>query len=674
MKFKIKTNLWSGIIMGLFSIAMLIAMPGQVRLPMFDSGAPSPRIIPGTCLAGTLVCSAALIIQSLVFKKEKIFEFDWKKEKPCIVFILLLCAYVALTINIGFIPAVVIIFPIILFYCGERKPFIYLFTVAAGVGIFFLFKYVFHVSLPGIPGLGAEFMGDLQQIVLALQNVFTLGNLAIIFGGLILGMIVGCIPGLSVTLGIILLLPLTYSFSSPDTAIISLLAVYVGGMYGGSISAITLNTPGTNSAIATTFDGYPLAKKGKVKKALDTSLFASTFGGLFSALLLLVCASFITKLVSKFASVEYFSMAILGISLIAGVSGDSLPKGIMSGLLGILMAAIGADAVTGVMRFTFGIDSLRYGIDMLPAMIALIALTQVVQKLRDFVLAAGKLDDVTKIDTEGLTLREAKSIIPACTRSSAIASILGAMPGVGGGVAQFMCYNECRRASKRPQDFGKGSLEGIAAAEASNNAVVGSAMIPLLTLGIPGDGVTALLLGAFILHGIQPGPNMFTKQGVIAYSIILGCLIANIFLYPIGLALTRAVAKIIQVRYTYLAPIIIIFCFAGAFAATGNTKELVLTAAILVFSYLLTLLDISSTPLMLGMILADIMEMNFVTSMMSYDKDYLIFFKRPISCCILILTVVLVISMIRINKKVEALNQEQMEAMKKGQEESRAEA
>ena len=182
------------------------------------------------------------------------------------------------------------------------------------------------------------------------------------------------------------------------------------------------------------------------------------------------------------------------------------------------------------------------------------------------------------------------------------------------------------------------------------------------------DGVTALLLGAFILHGIQPGPNMFTKQGVIAYSIILGCLVANIFLYPIGLFLTRAVAKIVQVRYTYLAPVIIIFCFAGAFAATGNTKELVLTAAILIFSYLLVLLDISSTPLMLGMILADIMEMNFVTSMMSYDRDYLIFFKRPISCVILILTVVLVISMIRINKKVEALNQAQMEEIKKEQE------
>ena len=505
-------------------------------------------------------------------------------------------------------------------------------------------------------------MSDFQYILPALAQVFTVTNLALIFGGLILGMIVGCIPGLSVTLGIILLLPLTYTFSSPDSAIIALLAVYVGGMYGGSISAITLNTPGTNSAIATTFDGYPLAKKGKVKKALDTSLFASTFGGLFSAILLLLCASFITHLVSKFASVEYFSMAILGISLIAGVSGDSLAKGILSGLLGILMAAIGTDAVW---RYTFGIDALRYGIDMLPAMIALIALTQVVQKLRDFVLANGKLDDASKIDREGLTGREMISILPACTRSSVVASILGAMPGVGGGVAQFMCYNECRRASKHPEMFGKGSLEGIAAAESSNNAVVGSAMSPLLTLGIPGDGVTALLLGAFILHGIQPGPTMFSKQGVIAYSIIIGCLVANIFLYPIGLALTRIVAKIVQVRYTYLAPVIIIFCFAGAFAATGNTKELVLTAAILVFSYLLVMLDISSTPLMLGMILADIMEMNFVTSMMSYDKDYLIFFKRPISCVILILTVVLVISMLRINKKVEALNQAQMEEMEK---------
>ncbi len=506
-------------------------------------------------------------------------------------------------------------------------------------------------------------MGDFDVIVQALGQVMSLTNILVIFGGLILGVIVGCIPGLSVTLGIILFMPLTYSFSSPDTAIISLLAVYVGGMYGGSISAILLNTPGTNSAIATTFDGHPLAKAGKVKKALDTSLYASVFGGIFSSLILLLLSSFITKMVASFASVEYFSLGVLGLAILAGVSGDSLPKGIISGLLGIFIACIGQDAVTGVARFDFGSPILRYGIDMLPAMIAFIALIQVILKSKDFILAKGKLEDVTKIDKQGMTLREFKSILPACFRSSAIASIIGAMPGVGGGVAQFMCYNEVRRTSKRPQDFGKGSLEGIAAAESSNNAVVGSAMIPLLTLGIPGDGVTALLLGAFILHGIQPGPTMFTKQGVIAYSIILGTLIANVALILVGLVFTRLIAKIVQVRYTYLAPVIIICCYAGAFAATNNTKELIITSALLIVSYIFVLFDISAVPLMLGMILADIMEKNFVTSMMSYDSDILIFFKRPISLVILVLTVVLMVSLIRLNKKVNKLNEEQIKEM-----------
>ena len=231
--------------------------------------------------------------------------------------------------------------------------------------------------------------------------------------------------------------------------------------------------------------------------------------------------------------------------------------------------------------------------------------------------------------------------------------------GVGGGVAQFLCYNEVRRTSKHPEEFGKGCLEGIAAAESSNNAVVGSAMIPLLTLGIPGDGVTALLLGAFVLHGIQPGPTMFTKQGVMAYTIIVGCLVANVLLAPLGLGMTRIVAKIVQVRYTYLAPVIIMFCFAGAFAATGNTKELILCAGILIFSYILTVLDIDNTPLMLGMILEDIMEQNFVTASMSYDRNYSIFLTRPISAVILIITIVLLVSMIRVNRRVAKLNEEQ---------------
>ena len=485
---------------------------------------------------------------------------------------------------------------------------------------------------------------DLTMITQAAAQTFTLYNIALIFGGLLIGMVIGCIPGLSVTLGIILMLPLTYNMEDAASAIILMLAVYVGGMYGGSISAITLNTPGTNSAIATTFDGYPLARKGKVKKALDVSLFASTFGGLFSALLLLLCAQLITKAVSKFTSVEYFALVI-------------------SGMLGLLMACVGKDSVTGVSRYAFGSNVLRYGINILPAMIALIALMQVVDKLREFRLSGGKIKDANKIDNDGMTGKETKSILPACFKSSAIASILGAMPGVGGGVAQFMCYNEVRRSSKHPEEFGKGCLEGIAAAESSNNAVVGSAMIPLLTLGIPGDGVTALLLGAFMLHGITPGPTMFTKQGVMAYTIILGCLVANIFLFPIGKALTRAVAKVIQVRYTYLACAIIMFCFAGAFAASGHVKELILTAAILILSYVLTILDIDNTPLLLGMILEPIMEKYFVSASMAYDRDYSIFIRRPISLVILIITVVMVISMMRVNRRVNALNAEQEAAM-----------
>ena len=254
---------------------------------------------------------------------------------------------------------------------------------------------------------------DFAMISQAVVQTFTLYNIGLILVGLLIGMVIGCIPGLSVTLGIILMLPLTYSMSDPASAIILMLAVYVGGMYGGSISAVTLNTPGTNSAIATTFDGYPLARKGKVKKALDVSLFASTFGGLFSALLLLVCAQLITKLVSNFTSVEYFSMGIMGISLIAGVSGESLPKALISGMLGLLMACIGMDAVTGVSRYSFGSSMLRYGIDILPAMIALIALTQVVDKLREFKISGGKIKDANKIDNDGLTGKEARSILPA---------------------------------------------------------------------------------------------------------------------------------------------------------------------------------------------------------------------------------------------------------------------
>jgi putative tricarboxylic transport membrane protein len=492
----------------------------------------------------------------------------------------------------------------------------------------------------------------MEFVFKGLMEVLSISNLFIMLGSLILGMIVGCIPGLTVSLGIILLLPLTYSFSNGATAIIALLAVYVGGMYGGSISAILLNTPGTNAAIVTCFDGHPLAKKGKVKKALDVSLYASVLGGIIGATLLLFTSGPIAKLVAVFTSTEYFALAVLGLSLIAGVSGDSMLKGIIGGLIGIFISIIGIDTVTGVNRFSFDTMLLYQGLTIMPAMIAMIALIQVMGKSKDYINAGGDLGDMAKIDSEGITMKERKSLIPAILKSVGISSLIGVMPGVGGGVSQFLCYNEAKRGSKHPEMFGKGSLEGIAAAEASNNTVVGTALIPLLTLGIPGDGVTALLLGAFILHGIVPGPTMFTNQATEAYAIIFGVVIANFLLYFVALAFTRQVAKIVQVRYSYLGPIITAFCFAGAYAANGSLYEVILMMAVFCITYILVKLDISVIPIMLGMILAPIVEKNFVNSMTIYDNDLLIFFKKPMSLTILILAVILTYSFIKVNQRV----------------------
>jgi len=495
-------------------------------------------------------------------------------------------------------------------------------------------------------------MNPLEFIGPALEIVFSAQNLLLIFIGLLIGVVVGTIPGLTVTMGVILLLPFTYGLDSAASAIILLMAVYCGGVYGGSISAILLNMPGGVSSIATTFDGYPRAQKGEAYKALNVALFSSVFGGIFSSIVLLLLTSFIAQFVGRFASPEYFALGILGIALVAGVSGNSLPKAIIGALIGIFIANIGLDVVTGVPRFTFGSRTLQHGVSLLPTMVALIALTQVVLKTQDFVVNKGALGNIVHLDKKGMTRKEAKSIIPACIRSSALASFVGAMPGVGACVAQFLCYNEVRRASKRPQDFGKGSLEGIAAAESCSNSVAGSALVPLLTLGIPGDGVTALLLGAFVLHGVQPGPAMFTTHGVTAYSIMIGKLVTAVMLILIGILFTRIVSKIVRVRYSYLVPVIVTFCFAGAFASTGHIREITIAAGILIFSYFLNVLKISVVPLMLGMILADIMERNFVTSMMAHDNNLLVFFQRPISLVILLLTVVLTWSLIRVNKKV----------------------
>ncbi len=491
-----------------------------------------------------------------------------------------------------------------------------------------------------------------------LTDILSITNILIIIGGVALGMIIGCIPGLTVTMGIIIMLPLTYGFSSPTTAIVSLLAVYVGGMYGGSISAILLNTPGTNSAIATTFDGYPLAREGKSKLALDVSLFSSFVGGLISSVVLIVSAGFISKLVSGFSSSEFFALGILGIAMISGVSGDNIIKGVVGAMLGIFLSTMGLDPVSGVSRFSFGSIVFYDGISIMPAMIALIALIQITFQSASYInsLLKGEHVKAYEIDKVSMTSKQRRSLAPAIIKSSIISTLIGIMPGVGAEVAQFVSYNAVRNGSKEPEKFGNGAIEGVSAAECSNNTVISAAMIPLLTMGIPGDGVTALLLGAFILHGVVPGPTMFTKHAFTAYGIMIGIIIANFFMFIIGKLFTRAFAKIVQVRYSYLAVLIMAFCFAGAYAANGSSYEIILMLLLFAVAYFLNRFEISVIPIMLGMILGPIIESNFVNSMIIYDGDFLIFFKRPISLIIMILTVIMTYSVIRVNKKVSEIN------------------
>ena len=486
-------------------------------------------------------------------------------------------------------------------------------------------------------------------------QLFTINNLIYSISGVILGMVIGCIPGLTVTLGIILLLPMTYGMD-PITAIIALLAIYVGGCYGGSISAILINTPGTNSALATTLDGYPLAKSGKANKALSTSLFSSSLGGLLGAIILLVAAPPIASIAMKFRSPEYFSLAIFGLTVIAGVSGDNIIKGLISAFFGIFISSIGLESLSGTLRYTFNSIVLFGGISLLPALIGLIALAQVIIKnVEEKSLKKNKItEDFSKnIYDPSINKKEKKYILKTILKSTAIGTIIGAMPGAGGGVAQFVSYNEARRSSKTPETFGKGSLEGIAAAESSNNTVVGSAMIPLLTLGIPGDGVTAILLGAFILHGMEPGPKLFTEQAVNTYAIIIGLIICNILLYILGSIFTKQISKVIKIPYKILGIAISLFCFAGAFANSGSIYEMILIVPLAIAGYYLGLLGFSVIPMMLGLILGPIVENNFTRSMIVYDNDLLIFFKEPISCGILIFAVIFTFLIIRMNNKLE---------------------
>lgn len=477
--------------------------------------------------------------------------------------------------------------------------------------------------------------------------LFTLENILWINLGVFVGAVFAAIPGLSVILCVILFLPVTYSMG-PIPGMMFLLGIYCAGGYGGSVSAILINTPGTPHAAATMQDGYPLSQKGRTKAALKIALYASTFGGVFSALTLLFLGPQVAKVAAQLGTPEYFMVCVFGLTIIAGVSGKSMVRGLISACLGLFISCIGADPMTSYDRFTFGVNRLYLGMDLAVCLIGLFALVEILAKAEKKISALNI--NTAKIKDDGkITKEEYKRMARPTLMSSLIGVLVGIIPGTGASEASWFSYSQAKNMSKHPEEFGHGSVEGIAAAESANNAVTGATLIPLLTLGIPGDGTVAIMLSALMINGLNPGLSLFTTDGDIMYAIMLGLILVNLFMLLQGKFLTSLFAKVVSIPQEILTPIIVIFCMAGAYSVNENYFDVGIALVFAVLAWILRKIDLPAVPILLGMVLGSMTETNFRRALLISNGSPAIFFSS-IYCWIFTALIVFAVFTIVRNK------------------------
>lgn len=468
-------------------------------------------------------------------------------------------------------------------------------------------------------------------------NAFSPLNLLAMIASTALGITIGCLPGLSAAMGVALLLPVTFGMD-PATGLIVLGGIYCGAIFGGSISAILIHTPGTPASAATAIEGYKLTLKGQAAKALTVACFASFCGGLLSCISLYFFSPLLAELTMQFKSPEYFWLSIFGLTIIAGVSSRSILKGLMSGILGLLISTIGMDPMEGVERYMFGVSTLYNGVNVTCALIGLFSMSQVL------ILAEKKIVERAKAakikDKLTLTKGEVKRIMPTITRSWIIGNILGILPGAGATIACFMGYNEARRFSKHKDEFGTGSIEGVAGSEAANNAVTGGSLIPTLTLGIPGESVTAVLMGGLIIHGLQPGPELFTTYADMTYTFFAGFVLVQFAMLAIGLWGCKIFANIARLSDAILIPSIVVLCVVGSYAINNNIVEVIIMCIFGVIGYLVRKFDLNAAAIVLGLILGPIGENGLRRSLMLSDGDPSILFATPLCWMLIALCVV----------------------------------
>ena len=485
----------------------------------------------------------------------------------------------------------------------------------------------------------------MQYIVPATGLLFTLENILWINIGVFVGSVFAAIPGLSVILCVILFLPVTYTMSAIP-GMMFLLGIYCAGGYGGSVSAILINTPGTPHAAATMLDGHPLSEQGRTKAALKIALYASTFGGVFSALMLLFLGPQVAKIAAQLGTAEYFMVCVFGLTIIAGVSGKSIIRGLVSACLGLLISCVGTDPMTSYDRFTFGIPRLYLGLDLAVCLIGLFALVEILAKAEKK-LGELRLDTAKMHDDGKITRQEFKRMIRPVLMSSLIGVMVGIVPGTGASEASWFSYNTAKNLSKHPEEFGHGSVEGIAAAESANNAVTGATLIPLLTLGIPGDGTVAIMLSALMINGLNPGLSLFTTDGDIMYAIMLGLILVNLFMLLQGKFLTTLFAKVVSIPQEILTPIIVIFCFAGAYSVNENYFDVGVALIFGVLAWVLRKLELPPVPILLGLVLGSMTETNFRRALLISNGNPSIFFQSIYCKIFLVLIIVALVAIIR---------------------------
>ncbi|WP_027349217.1 tripartite tricarboxylate transporter permease [Halotalea alkalilenta] len=480
-----------------------------------------------------------------------------------------------------------------------------------------------------------------QGLVLAMQWQVLLFLLL----GVVVGIIVGSLPGLTSTMGVALLLPLTFAMEAA-TGILFLIGVYFGSMYGGSVTAILINTPGSPAAAATVLDGYPMTRKGEAYKALQISTLCSSIGGFISVLVLILVAPQLAAFALRFSAPETFALALFGLSIISTLSSGSMVKGLISGFAGLLLATIGLDPISGITRFSGDSLHLLGGISFIAVMIGLFAMSEVFRMMEGSSAVRAATGQMVKSvkDKAGLSWKEFKSLIVTLLRSTGIGTGIGMIPGAGADVAAFVAYNEAKRFDKDPESFGKGSLKGVAAPEAANNSLTGGAMVPLLTLGIPGDAVTAVLLGALLVQGLQPGPMLFENNGPLVYTLFIGMLLANVLIFVIGWSCIRLFTRILSVPIGLMIPVILVLCVVGAYALNNQFFDVIVMLLAGMLGYAMKRYDFPVAPLVLGMILGPMMESNLRRALIMSQGSLDIFYTRPVTAVLLLLALATLLS------------------------------